>query len=117
MIHTNRVYQLVDDVSDIATLAETLTQHTWTRCTAFELRTSPDAAPLLFLNDSFSEDGAQEYAVVREGRQIESVTFSWCSRAEACDTIAWLARGGGGDYGPVTVHLEPAATHRCPLCG
>jgi hypothetical protein len=53
----------------------------------------------LFLNDSFSEDGAQEYAVVRDGRQIESLTVSWMARAEAWADIDWLVHGGGGIMG------------------
>lgn len=57
---------------------------------------SPGVEPLFFLNDSFSEDGAQEYAVVRNGRQIESITFSWCSRAEAHNHIDYLARWAAG---------------------
>ena len=116
MIHANRVFQIVEEMTDIASLAESLTQHTWTLCTAFRLVTPPDAVPLLFLNDSFSENGAQEYAVIRNGRQVESITFSWCSRAEAHNHIDWLVQGGGGDYGPVEAHLEPADTHLCALC-
>jgi hypothetical protein len=71
---------------------------------------------LWFLNDSLSEDGAQEYAVVRGGRQIESITVSWMSRAEAHNTIDWLLRGGGADYRPVSPTLDPAEDHHCPLC-
>jgi hypothetical protein len=116
MVHTERVFKFAEDVTSVARLAESLTQRTWTLCTAFRLMTAPGAEPLLFLNDSFSEDGAQEYAVVRNGRQIESITFSWCSRAEAHNYIAWLVGGGGGDYGAVEVRLEPADRHRYPLC-
>ncbi len=54
MIHKNRIFQ-VKEVTDIAALSETLTQHTWTLCTAFKLAPAPGAEPLLFLNDSFSE--------------------------------------------------------------
>ena len=58
MIHKNRIYQIIEEVSDVASLAEYLTEHSWTLCTAFKLVTAPDAIPLLFLNDAFSEDGA-----------------------------------------------------------
>ena len=112
----HRTFQIVEALTNIAAMAETLTQHTWTLCTAFTLAVDPSAPVLLFLNDSFSADGAQEYAVLRDGRQIESITFSWCSRAEAYDHIAYLVRGGGVDLGPVTLRLEPADTHQCPLC-
>jgi hypothetical protein len=116
VIHHNRVFKVGEVVTDVARLAESLTQHTWTLCTGFQLITGPDTPPLLFLNDSFSENGAQEYAVIRNSRQIESITFSWCSRAEAHNLIVWLAQGGGGDYGAVDVHLDPAENHRCHLC-
>ncbi len=116
MIHTKRVYQFAEEVTDIASLAESLTEQTWTLCTAFKLVTSPDAPPLFFLNDSFSEDGAQEYAVIRNGRQIESITFSWCSQTQAYNTIDSLVQGDGEDYGAVEPRLEPADTHLCVLC-
>ncbi len=116
MIHKNRIFQIAEEVTDIGSLAESLTQQTWTLCTAFKLATSSDTPPLFFLNDSFSENGAQEYAVIRNGRQVESITFSWCSRAEAHNHIDYLVRGGGGDYGAVDVRLEPADTHHCVLC-
>ena len=116
MIHKHRTFQIAEDVTRIALLAENLTQHTWTLCTAFKLVTAPDAEPLLFLNDSFSENGAQEYAVIRDGRQIESITFSWCSQGEAYNHIAYLVRGGGIDCGPLEPRLEPADTHLCILC-
>ncbi len=116
MIHKNRIFQIVEDVTSIALLAENLTQHTWTLCTAFKLVIERGAEPLLFLNDSFSENGAQEYAVIRAGRQIESITFSWCSRGQAHNSIAWLARGGSEEYGLVEMHLEPAETHSCVHC-
>jgi hypothetical protein len=71
------------DVASIDELVENFTQYTWTLCTAFALQ------DLIFFNDSFSEDGAQEYAVVRAGQQIESITVSWMSwgllRAGAAD--------------------------------
>ncbi len=116
MIHKHRIFQIVEEVTDIAYLSETLTQHTWTLCTAFRLVPALDAASLLFLNDSFSENSAQEYAVIRDNSQIESITFSWCSQREAYNHIASLVRGGGVDCGPLEPRLEPADTHMCPLC-
>ena len=109
MIHTNRTFAL-HQVNTLAELIENLTKHTWTRCTAFQL----DA--LFFLNDSFSEDGAQEYAVVRDGRQIESVTVSWLSRGEAYGIFRLLVDGGGVDLGPCNPTIEDQTDHICPLC-
>lgn len=76
MLHQHRRFGVIT-VQSAGELVENLTEHTWTLCTGFSLQ------GLLFLNDSFSEDGAQEYAVVRDGRQIESLTVSRMSRAEA----------------------------------
>lgn len=72
-----RVYSL-GVCEDLGELAEKLTQHSWTLCTAFRY------GDIYFLNDSSGEDSAQEYAVFRkdaEGRyvKIESYTCSWMS--------------------------------------
>src|SRR6266446_7026540 len=63
--------KVADAVIEAEELTEKLTQHTWTLCACFEYQ------KLLLANDSFSEDGAQEYAVYHEGREIESLTVSW----------------------------------------
>lgn len=72
MIHEKRKYVVVD-VASAEELAKKLTEMTWCLCNGFRFD------GLLFLNDAFSEDGAQEYAVIREKDmvQVESVTFSW----------------------------------------
>ena len=60
-------------------LAANLTDgRTYCLCAGFRLATTR----LLFLNDSFSEDGAQEYAVYDEltGKQIESITAIWMTK-------------------------------------
>jgi hypothetical protein len=87
--------------------------YTMTLCTGFRL------GDTLWLNDSFSEDGAQEYAVLRNGRQIESITVSWCKPDRLLDSIAQFheGRAEGIDFGPVALRLEtPEAHGRCPLC-
>lgn len=120
MFHKNRVW-CVSPKGTPEEVARLLTQHTWTLCTAVELR------GYLCLNDSTSEDGAQEYAVVKTpaetgGRhvQVESITFGWCSYETALDHIR---RALAGEYDAldfvraVDPRLEPAAEHRrCPLC-
>lgn len=60
-------------------LAKLLTEMVWTPCTGFQL------GNYLFLNDSFSPDGAQEYGIIdlKTGLQVESITFSWCSVEKA----------------------------------
>lgn len=73
MINVKRIWGVVD-IDTAEELAEKLTKCTWTLCSGFHY------SGYLFLNDSFSEDGAQEYGIVKEltKKQVESVTFS-CS--------------------------------------
>ena len=70
MIHASRRFHPVK-VDSVGQLVDDFVRCTWTRCTGFSLQ------GLLFLNDSFSEDGAQEYAVVRDGRQLEGFVASF----------------------------------------
>ena len=84
MFHRNRVW-CVGPVSDAAELAKKVCQRgpTWTSCTGFKL------GKYLFLNDQLSEDGAGEWGVVLADslRQIESVTFGWCTLEQALKLI------------------------------
>jgi hypothetical protein len=111
MIHTNRHYS-VATVETPEELHRWLADHTMTLCTGFRL------GETLWLNDSFSENGAQEYAVIRNGRQIESITVSWCTPDKLLDTIVRLSEEQDSeDFGPVSLHLETPEEHRrCPLC-
>jgi hypothetical protein len=69
----------VAEVPTLGILAEKLTQHTWTLCTGFKLVYFHEGKhrTFYFLNDSFSEDGAGEFAVYEDGVQVESWTCSW----------------------------------------
>jgi len=81
MIFTKRKWA-VARVNGPEELAEKLVNYTWTLCTGFRL------GEYIFLNDSTSENGAQEYAVLKSnGEQVESITFSWCSYDEALQYI------------------------------
>src|SRR6266699_2044455 len=92
---------VVSDIASADLLAEKLTNHVWCCCTAFRL------GDLLFLNDSSSPDGAAEFGVVRNGEQIESITFGWCTYAQALAYIEQLQAGTLGDaYGLVTNAVE-----------
>ncbi len=79
MLHKNRVFRVVNRASHgnlITTpneLAHILYDHTWCLCSGFQID------HLVFLNDSTSPDGAQEYAVfdIFAKKQIESLTVSW----------------------------------------
>ena len=82
MFHDKRCWS-VGPVASAAELTEWLCERSWCCCTGFEL------GNYLWLNDATSEDGAQEYAVVRKPteddpvyRQVESITVSWCKREE-----------------------------------
>jgi len=117
MMHTRRTF-CVFPVETADDLAEKLTAHTWTLCTAFRLH------DYLFLNDSTGEDGAQEYAVVKAAAddgpalQVESITFGWCDRAKALDYIRRTLAGEFDAAGrPLTPRLETPDQHeRCGHC-
>jgi hypothetical protein len=119
MFHSDRVW-CVSPIASAEELAHKLTQTTWCGCQGFELN------GYLFLNDSTSADGAQEYAVLKRdggnGRpvQIESITFGWCDQPKA---LAYIRESLTGDYDrshfvrEVEVRLQTPEQHgRCPLC-
>jgi hypothetical protein len=121
MLHPHRRFG-VAPVETPEELAEKLTDHTWTCCTGFYLISYPQ---YVFLNDSTCEDSVQEYAVIRlnrEGtqiRQIESITFGWCSRKRAEAIIRDIIDGKYDRteyHHPVSAKTEPAKGHRCGLC-
>ena len=122
MMHKNRVWCVTPKATP-EEVAELLTRTTWTLCTAVEL------GGYLFLNDSTSEDGAQEYAVVKRPTdpdgpfmQVESITFGWCDEAKALEHIGRTLAGGfdAGDFAhAVTPRLETPFEHKaryCPVC-
>jgi len=114
MIHHARRYSLTV-VSDPAALAQLLTKRTWCGCAAFQI------GEYLLLNDSFSGDTAQEYAIVRvlDRRQIESITFGWCSTSRAHELLIQVLAGefDTENYGTVTNRVETCDKHGvCPNC-
>jgi hypothetical protein len=110
MMHSTRRYVVVD-VAESHELALKLTQQTWCPCNGFRL------ADLIFLNDSTSPDGAQEYAVFRNGRQIESITFSWCTTEEAHRYIVGLLNGDGIEMRATLPTIQTPAQHgTCRHC-
>lgn len=112
MIHAGRIYRLTT-IADARALVDSLVDRSWTLCSAFAL------GDLIFANDAFSEDGAQEYAVVRGDRQIESITFSWVEdRDRMHDYITSLLAGAPGvDMGLASVRTKhPEGSNSCPLC-
>ena len=100
-------------------LARDLTEQTWTLCTGFAFE------GYLFLNDSISEDSAQEYAIVlslADGTyvQIESITFGWCSFEQGLTHVRHIVAGAEDRtefQHAVAAQLGTPEMHgRCPLC-
>lgn len=89
MLHEKRTWTvaLIDTPEE---LARRLTQYTWTGCSGWKLPNSK----LVYLNDSTSGDGAQEYGVViaETGEQVESVTFGWMTEERALETLRRFER-------------------------
>lgn len=114
MFHPFRAFR-VTDYTDAATLAMALTEYSWTLCTGFRF------AGYLLLNDAISEDGAQEFAVVREDtmEQVESITASWMTTERMLAFLIGL-RDGTAELvrmGPVSraqVDNHPAGS--CVYC-
>jgi hypothetical protein len=109
MIHNKREYT-VKRIETREELADKLVNYVWCGCNGWLY------GDMAFLNDSFSGDGAQEYAVFRNGVQIESITFGWCKLPQAIKYIAELEEGGGVDMGDTMPLIVPNEGHRCHLC-
>ena len=89
---------------------------TWTLCTGFRLRAGHQV--LLFLNDSTSEDGGQEYAVFQEddGLQLESLTFGWSDQERAADLVREVLSGQVVEMGRYELRIDESDEHVCHLC-
>ena len=114
MLHKKRSFT-VEAVETAEELAKKLTQYTWCGCNGFRL------GDVLYLNDSFSPDGAQEYGVVYAGKQIESITFGWCSEPQALELIKQMEQqvkdNSFNVYSDVENAIQSSTEHgRCHLC-
>ncbi len=112
MIHTDRVFGVMA-IPNISTLANQLFHYTWTGCTGYQL------GDYLFLNDSFTPYGAQEFAVFRitdlDYVQIESITI-WTSNEEHLEGVLSQSMQSGMNLGTHQLLLEDVSEHRCYLC-
>lgn len=120
MLHAKRIW-CVQQVASSEELAKWLAEHTMCCCCGFEFQ------GYLFLNDSTSADGAQEYAVCRKPTcdgdshmQIESITFGWCNYDKA---LRYIRETLVGDYDnsdfarTVRPRLQTPEEHgRCQFC-
>jgi hypothetical protein len=124
MIHKNRSYQA--RLATLAEVANILDTHMLTLCSAFEVHANNKV--FYIVNDAFSEDGAQEYAVLwalhnagqcrYEVVQVESITASWVKgrdRLEELFTEAARCERHYGDHFLITV-AQPESHGQCPLC-
>ena len=118
MIHKDRTFNIKTCSAD-EMIADFQHTRSWTLCSGWRV------GDTLYLNDSFSEDGAQEYAVIRvmpdSAIQFDSVTFGWMTpeRIAAyihetwnCDLESPTWKDGW--RAPVIVNEEHGKT--CPLC-
>ncbi len=125
MFHKTRTWKLAQFPNVI--LADKLSNNSWTLCQGFESKVKG----VLFLNDSLSEDGAQEFAVVytenyTECIQIESITFSWCDEKEALKLIKECEREVRNKKKDkdksfqleqkLKLNLDLSENHKCYLC-
>src|SRR5262245_29060372 len=113
MMHKARVFCL-SEFTDLEALVESLKEYSWTLCTGFQYKS------LLLINDSVSEDSLQEYAVVRNGVQIESLTVSWYDPDKLKGDLTTLDSVGSLDGSAITFGKVDVQTHsmteRCALC-
>lgn len=133
MMHKRRLWT-VAYVSTIRDLAEKLTEHSWCLCQGFQI------GGYAFLNDATSEDGAQEFGVVKTDQllftrtsrdshtervytvdQVESITASWMDWAEMEEFITELLQGIANFTEPkgwacTKIMVDHGRGHRCFLC-
>jgi hypothetical protein len=122
VVHKNRRFS-IKTVKSIQELANLLYKYvSLTKCSGFKLP-APSGRTYYFLNDSFSEDGAQEYAVYETSREdpnfayVESVTISWMTKDEF---IKWFQNFDSEEKHDVFSHdylaLDIEVPHKCHLC-
>lgn len=95
-LHKNRAWT-VTRKDTIHALALTLRRN-WTLCSGFSFGEPGKPGEILALNDAFSADSAQEYAILVRGedgglRNVESLTCSWMESAEIEATLTNIAAG------------------------
>ena len=111
MMHINRKFNVMK-LESFKALAKILFNGTQCLCTGFQL------GYFIFLNDSTSEDGAQEYAVIKHGVQIDSLTVSWMeSERELSDSFNGLATIPSPMVSKIeNIKLDYGPYHHCYLC-
>ncbi len=115
MLHKNRVRN-IKCMNDVNELAKELTQITWVGCQGFKIKN------YYLLNDSTSEDSAQEYTIVWATKgvllEIESVTFGWMSTDSAEKFLREMLNGKYNNhiYRVCSKKILETENHKCALC-
>jgi hypothetical protein len=85
MIHKSRRHN-VEECATVADMARRVHGHNWCGCVAFK------AGSLYLLNDSF-DGGGSEFAAVRHGVQLDSLTINWYELPNLIEDLEKLERG------------------------
>ena len=114
MINTNRVFGVMT-IPDIKTLTRKMYHWRYNGCEGYQQN------KYLFLNDSFSQAGAQEFAVFRvsDGKFIQIGTMTIPDRSFTENHLKNLlveAKKSMMNLGLYALQIEDAAEHQCHLC-
>jgi hypothetical protein len=85
MIHKSRRHN-VEECPSIEAMARRVHGHNWCGCVGFK------AGSLYMLNDSFQEGGS-EFAVIRHGVQLDSLTVNWYELPKLIEDLKRMDRG------------------------
>lgn len=114
MIHINRVFGVMT-IPDIKTLTRKMNHWRYNSCEGYQ------QGKHLFLNDSLSQTGAQEFAVFRvsDGKFIQIGTMTIPDRSFTDNYLKYLlveAKKSKTKLGTYALQIEDAAEHQCHLC-
>lgn len=110
MLHPNRAHQIADrSTVPLEAFAQELADHTHVCCQGFRYRN------LTLLNDATSEDGVQEFAVIRDDHHIDYLNCSWNDAEQVARLLEFhLSRNDPGYAEPTSLLPHPVGD--CPLC-
>ena len=109
MRHPKRTFG-VTRIDSINELAQVLTEQHHPLCAGFEHQ------EVFCLNDSISENGPQEYVIIYNGQQVESIILDWCTKERLEGYIHNLLAGYFVAIEPVWPIIELAEGHSCFFC-
>ena len=123
MLHEDRLYGVAWSPSPESIAKRIDDAYAFTCCTGFGYRQTfeDELREVVLLNDSFSEDSAQEYAVLLRStrdniwRQVETLTVSWMDADGIAETVRGLLEADPPGYA-IFPRIEGGDTHTCDLC-